>query len=210
MPRALLWGAAGGIGRALGRGLVAQGWEVFSISREVAATAADADSHFEADLADDFAVRQAALAAAQHAESYACSIYAAGDILTKRVSDMNAQDWGRILHNNLTGAYLTTHHALPLLTPTAHIVFIGAISERLRLPGFTAYVAAKAGLEAFAEALGQEERTRKVLVVRPGAVDTPLWQKVSMRLPKGAWQADDLATQIISAIATGRTGTLDL
>jgi NAD(P)-dependent dehydrogenase (short-subunit alcohol dehydrogenase family) len=208
MPRALLWGAAGGIGRALERGLVAQGWDVFSVSRQ--ATAHAGDNHFEADLADDFAVRQAALAAAQHAESYDCMIYAAGDILSKRLSDMDVHEWSRILHNNLTGAYLTTHHALPLLTPTAHLVYIGAISERLRLPGFTAYVAAKAGLEAFAEALAKEERTRKVLVVRPGAVDTPLWQKVSLRLPKGAWQADDLASHIISAVAAGQTGTIDL
>ena len=56
-------------------------------------------------------------------------------------------------------------------------------------------------LEAFAEALGKEERTRKVLVVRPGAVDTPLWQKVSMRLPKGAWQAVETTLGSAAAFA---------
>ena len=57
---------------------------------------------------------------------------------------------------NLSGAYLATHHSLPLLAEDAHLVFLGAVSERLRLPGLSAYAAAKAGLEAFGEALGKE------------------------------------------------------
>ena len=43
----------------------------------------------------------------------------------------------------------------------AHIIFIGAVSERLKLPGLSAYAASKAGLEAFAEVLGKEERKKR-------------------------------------------------
>ena len=111
---------------------------------------------------------------------------------------------------NLTGAFLTTRYSLPLLAPDAHLVYLGAISERLRLPGLSAYAAAKAGLEALAETLAKEERKRRVTVVRPAAVDTPLWEKVPLRLPAGALTADALARQIIEAHQDGHKGTLDI
>lgn len=66
----------------------------------------------------------------------------------------------RILDANLTGGYNTVHYSLPLLTPDAPLVFLGAVSGRMRLPGLSAYAAAKAGLEAFAEAQRKEERKR--------------------------------------------------
>lgn len=45
-------------------------------------------------------------------------------------------------------AYGTTHYSLPLLAADAHLVFLGAMSERLRWPGLAAYTAAKVGLAA--------------------------------------------------------------
>jgi NAD(P)-dependent dehydrogenase (short-subunit alcohol dehydrogenase family) len=97
-----------------------------------------------------------------------------------------------------------------LLAEDAHLFYLGAISERLRLPGLGAYAAAKAGLEAFADTLRKEERRRKVTVVRPAAVATPLWEKVPMRLPAHAMTAKDLAERIIEAYRDGHKGTLDL
>ncbi|MCB0054898.1 MAG: SDR family NAD(P)-dependent oxidoreductase, partial [Caldilinea sp.] len=99
----------------------------------------------------------------------------------------------RILGANLTGAYLTTQQSLPLLAERAHLVYLGAYSERLQLPGMSAYAAAKAGLEAFAAALAKEQRKHRVTVVRPGAVATPLWEKVPLRLPRTALAPAELA-----------------
>jgi NAD(P)-dependent dehydrogenase (short-subunit alcohol dehydrogenase family) len=89
-------------------------------------------------------------------------------------------------------------------------VFIGAYSERLQLPGLAAYAAAKAGLEAFAVALSKEERRRRVTLVRPGAVDTPLWEKMPVRLPRSASTADEVAAKILHAHREGHSGVLDL
>jgi short-subunit dehydrogenase len=101
-------------------------------------------------------------------------------------------------------------HSLPLLTESAYIVLIGAYSERLALPGFSAYAAAKAGLAAFAAALAKEERKRSVLLVRPGAVATALWDKASLRLPRNADSPGAVATKIVEACRNGQTGVLDL
>ena len=89
------------------------------------------------------------------------------------------------------------------------MVFLGAVHERLRLPGLSAYAAAKAGLEAYVEALRKETR-RKTLVVRPGAVDTAFWSKVPFSMPKNALQPEALAERIYAAILEGKEGLLDL
>ena len=137
-------------------------------------------------------------------------IYAAGDIVSARVEAMVPEYWQRIIDANLTGAYLATHYSQPLVAADAHLFYLGAVSERLRLPGLSAYAAAKAGLEAFADALRKEQRGRRVTVVRPGAVATPFWDKVDMRLPKDAAPPNKVAKRILQAYEEGHSGTLDL
>ncbi len=210
MSNAMVWGAGGGIGKALVQHLVVAGWETVAISRNTAGLDALTPHVIQADPADAFAVQQAVMLAAQTLGEVDLWIYAAGDIASARVGDMAQADWQRLMDANLTGPFITTHHSLPLLAADAHLIYLGAVSERLRLPGLAAYAAAKAGLEAFAEALGKEERKRRVTVVRPGAVETALWDKVPLRLPKGAMSPADLAVKILDAHPSGHKGTLDV
>lgn len=205
----MIWGANGGIGRALISALRAQGWMTIAVSRHDDELADLADVSLRADVGDSFSVQQAVLAAGQQAGEVDLWIYAAGDITSDPAADMSPQTWARILNANLTGAYLAAHHSQPLLASDAHLIFIGAVQERLRLPGLSAYAAAKAGLEAFAEAFRKEQRGRKVTVVRPVAVDTPLWAKVPMRLPKDAGTPQQAAERILSVYHDGETGIYD-
>ncbi|HRW47353.1 MAG TPA: SDR family NAD(P)-dependent oxidoreductase [Caldilinea sp.] len=210
MPTALIFGASGGIGRALVERLAADGWTVGAVSRHPGDLAGLTDHRYEADVTDAFAVSQAVYAAAQELPPVDLWIYAAGDILASPVAEMEPAAWARILGANLTGAYLTTQQSLPLLAERAHLVYLGAYSERLQLPGMSAYAAAKAGLEAFAAALAKEQRKHRVTVVRPGAVATPLWEKVPLRLPRTALAPAELAQRVLDAYHAGVTGTLDL
>jgi 3-oxoacyl-[acyl-carrier protein] reductase len=164
----------------------------------------------DADVSDPYEIQLALNSASQTVEEINLWIYAAGDITSAKVAEITAGDWQRIMDANLTGAFMTTHYSLPLLAKDAHLVFLGAVSERLRLPGLAAYAAAKAGLEAFVEALTKEERKRRIILVRPAAVDTPLWEKVPMRLPAEATSPDELARRILDAYQQGHKGTLDI
>jgi hypothetical protein len=47
-------------------------------------------------------------------------------------------------------------------------------------------------------------------LVRPAAVDTPLWDKVPFKLPAGAISPDEAAEKILSAYREGHRGVLDL
>lgn len=207
---ALIWGAAGDIGRALVNKLKADGWQIIAVSRREDDLGGVADLALAADVADPFAVQRAVLAAGQEAGEAGLFVYAAGDIAAEPAARMAPETFRRILDANLTGAYHAYHYSQPLLAADAVLVFVGAVSERMRLPGLSAYAAAKAGLEAFAEALRKEERKRRVLVVRPGAVRTKFWQKVPFRMPGNALAPEQVAEKIVEAIGAGQQGTLDL
>jgi 3-oxoacyl-[acyl-carrier protein] reductase len=207
---ALIWGAAGDIGRALANKLKADGWQIIAVSRQGDDLGGVADLALAADVADPFAVQRAVLAAGQEAGEAGLFVYAAGDIAAEPAARMAPETFRRILDANLTGAYHAYHYSQPLLAADAVLVFVGAVSERMRLPGLSAYAAAKAGLEAFAEALRKEERKRRVLVVRPGAVRTKFWQKVPFRMPGNALAPEQVAEKIVEAINNRHEGLLDL
>ncbi|MBE2202402.1 MAG: SDR family NAD(P)-dependent oxidoreductase [Anaerolinea sp.] len=210
MKTAMVWGADGGIGQALVNNLIAAEWEVFAIGRHADRLSPAVTHCLEADVNSEFAVQNVALAVGYETTAVDLWVYAVGDITAVPVRDMGYGTWQRIMQANLGGAYLAAHHSLPLLAPDAHLFFLGAVSERLRLPGLSAYAAAKAGLEAFAETLRKEERRRKVTVVRPGAVATPLWEKVALKMPKDATDPEKVAGRIMQAYHEGHTGHLDL
>lgn len=204
---ALIWGAGGDIGRALARKLKADGWQVIAIGRRGDDVG---DYAFEADVADPFAVQRAALAAGQEVGEAGLFIYAAGDITVEPVARMAPDTFRRLLDANLTGAYHAVHYSLPLLAADAPLVFIGAVSERMRLPGLSAYAAAKAGLEAFVEALRKEERKRRVILVRPAAVKTKFWQKTPFKMPGNALAPEQAAEKIVAAVNGRHEGWLDI
>lgn len=210
MNNAIIWGASGGIGKAITTLLLNKGWTVAAFTRHPAELD-DLDVHvIEADVSSPFEVQAAVTTAGQFISDVKLWVYAVGDIVSAKVEEMSPDGYQRIVDANLTGAVVATHYSLPLLAADAHLMYIGAISERMRLPGLGAYAAAKAGLEAFTEVLGKERRKQRVLNIRPSAVDTPLWEKVPMRLPKEAANAAVIAGQILDAFDQERTGTLDL
>ena len=207
---AMIWGASGGIGCALLQQLVKEDWAVAAVSREPEKTSHLTPHSFAADVRSDTAVQNAVMDTHVALGEIALWIYAAGDITAVPVHKMDLDAWRRILDANLNGAFLTTQRSLPLLAEDAHLFYLGAVSERLRLPGLSAYAAAKVGLEAFAETVRKEERKKRVTVVRPGAVDTPLWEKVPLRLPKDAATPEKVSARILGAYQEGHSGFLDL
>jgi NAD(P)-dependent dehydrogenase (short-subunit alcohol dehydrogenase family) len=210
VKKAMVWGAGGGIGSALVKRLFEDGWTVVGVVRD-ASSVTHAPAHLvEADVADEAAVQHAVEEVADAARGTHLWVYAIGDITSARVEALSSQDWQRILDANLTGAYAAAHHSLPLLADDAHLVFVGAVSERLHLPGLAAYAAAKAGIEAFADVLRKEQRGRRVSIVRPKAVQTSLWDKVPFRVPKGALEPEDVANSVLTAYSEGHSGTLNL
>lgn len=210
MPEALIWGASGGIGQALVRQLKVDGWRVYGAARQESRVPPEVDRavHFDAGSPDS--ISAAAMIVAQETDGIDLMVYTAGAMQAVAIEDMHMQDWQRIMDANLTGAYLTTQGALGLLRESAHVAYIGAYVDKLTLPRFGAYAAAKAGLETLAGVLQKEHRQLKFTVVRPGAVDTPFWDDLPFKLPKGAIEPQAVAAAVIERYRSGEKGLLDL
>jgi NAD(P)-dependent dehydrogenase (short-subunit alcohol dehydrogenase family) len=209
MKTALIWGAGGGISRAIVCQLARENWQILAAGRNLNSFTDLTDFVYDIELSDVFSVQSAITSISQEVNEADLWVYAAGDIASLRVNEMSLLDWQRILQANLTGAFLATHFSWPLLSKEAHLFYLGAVSERMRLPGLSAYAVAKAGLEAFADVVRKESR-RKVTVVRPGAVDTHFWSKVPFKLPAHHLKPEQVAARIIQAYTEGHQGQLDI
>lgn len=209
MKTALIWGAGGAIGQAIARQLAQADWQVLTAGRRSESFPGLTEHIYEVELGNPFSVQSAITAISQEVSQVDLWVYAAGDIASQRVNEMQPSDWARILQANLNGAFLATHFSWPLLSDQAHLFYLGALSERMHLPGLSAYAAAKAGLEAFADVVRKESR-RKVTVLRPAAVDTPFWGKVPFRLPPHHLTPDQVAERILQAYTEGTQGQFDI
>ena len=204
----MVWGAGGGIGKAIVDKLVEESWQVIALGRGAELLAGKAVLALDVEVGEEFSVRRAVSAAAQEVDEISLWVYAAGDITSQPIGTQAYAIWKKILDANLNGAYLATHISLPLLAKECHLCYLGAISERMRLPGLSAYAAAKTGLEALAEVVRKETR-KKVTVLRPGAVDTGFWQKVPFKLPAHHLKPADAAERLWQAYLDGEQGNID-
>jgi 3-oxoacyl-[acyl-carrier protein] reductase len=92
------------------------------------------------------------------------------------IAEMLHEEWDRIIATNLTGVFNCCKAAIPHLRKRGGgwIVNISSLSSTGPFPGGAAYVASKAGINAFSDALMQELRDDNIRVttVLPGSVAT--------------------------------------
>lgn len=169
---ALVTGVAAGIGRAVGEGLIADGWRVVGL--DLRADVPDTIESEVGDAANTNVVSRAILRAVGPGGRLDGLVCAAGVPPYGPWDD--ASHWAETLRVDLSASYEAARLAMPALR-AAHgsIVFIGsivgAVEGSLRSPG---YAAAKAGLEGLARSLaliGAPAGVR-VNVVAPGGIDT--------------------------------------
>lgn len=92
------------------------------------------------------------------------------------VAEMPHDEWDRIIGTNLTGVFNCCKAVIPHLRVRGGgwIVNISSLSSTGPFPGGAAYVASKAGVNAFSDALMQELRPDNIRVttILPGSVAT--------------------------------------
>ena len=92
------------------------------------------------------------------------------------IAELPNDEWDRIIGINLTGVFHCCKSAIPHLRERGGgwIVNISSLSSTGPFPGGAAYVASKAGVNAFSEALMQELRHDNIRVtcILPGSVAT--------------------------------------
>ncbi|CCE09957.1 putative 3-oxoacyl-(acyl-carrier-protein) reductase [Bradyrhizobium sp. STM 3843] len=186
---ALVTGAARGIGLATARRFLGEGWRValLDIEKEQlhGATAAlkrpDTTLALACDVSDPAMVMSAFEQLAQRFGRLDALVNNAGIALFAPLMETSEQDWHRMLAVNLTGPFLCTRAAVPLLRERGGaIVNVTSISAVRASTLRSAYGTSKAGLAHLTKQLAVELATAGIRVnaVAPGPVDTAMAKAV--------------------------------
>ena len=95
------------------------------------------------------------------------------------VTDLDETSWNQVLDTNLTGTWLAMKHEINHMRHQGGGVIVNVASNlgaHLRIPGVSAYIAAKAGVSALTRAAALEYIGDGIRInaVSPGPVDTPM------------------------------------
>jgi NAD(P)-dependent dehydrogenase (short-subunit alcohol dehydrogenase family) len=193
---AVITGGSSGIGLALGRRLVAEGYDVVLTARtasKLEAAAAEIGARW---VAADSADPQAFAAVVAEAGSVDLLVHAAGVLEGTFVRKEQLATFESVLRTNLTSAFVVAQAVLAAMAAGGRMVFLSSSSAHVPQPGKSAYTASKAGLNAFAGALAKEvERDGiSVHVVTTGPVATPMLDDV--HFPMRTLAVDDVVQAI--------------
>ena len=164
--RAIVTGAAGGIGQAIVTRLEADGWQVAGGDIE------------DFDVRDRAAVDAGVALMVEQLGGCDAVVANAGVVDTiHRAERFPEDEWRKDIDTNLTGPFNVIRAAFEALAASgdASIVIISSASAETGLPGQVAYTAAKAGLVGMARTLAAEWGGRGIRcnVVMPGVIATP-------------------------------------
>jgi len=129
----------------------------------------------------------------------------AGTILPiKALEAVSLQEWNKVIETNLTGLYLMTKHALPLVRDGGVIINVLSVASKQAFPNSEAYNSSKFGALGFTESLRMSMRTQKrdvrVVAVLPGAIETELWDTLWPEAPRERMLLPETVAQIIVAV----------
>ena len=187
---ALVTGAARGIGLATAKKFLAEGWRVALLDiegellgRAVAEVAQSDDTlALTCDVSDATAVGAAMTMVEQRFGRLDALVNNAGIAVFAPLMETSEADWRRVLEVNLTGPFLCTKAAVPLLRDSngGAIVNITSISAVRASTLRSAYGTSKAGLAHLTKQLAVELASLNIRVnaVAPGPVDTAMAKQV--------------------------------
>lgn len=185
---ALITGAARGIGLAIAKSFLAEGWAValLDIDGEAQAMAADTLKDFgtvlplTADVASESDVAAAVAAVSARFGAVGALVNNAGIAVFKPLLETTPEEWRRVMDVNLTGAFLCARAVVPLMAQGGSIVNVASISGMRASTLRVAYGTSKAGIMHLTRQMAVEfaERGIRANCVAPGPVDTAMAKAV--------------------------------
>lgn len=204
--RAAVTGAASGIGAATARRLMADGWQVACLDRDLTGareTAGAKGLAIEVDVADETSSVDAFAQVASAWGGLDALVTAAGVIETVPFLETTPDQFRRLFDINVIGSFLSVREASRAMQPGARICMVASISSYTG-GGYVAsgaYATSKGAvltmMKSCARALG--ERGIAVNAVAPGFIDTPF---------VGSAMNDPVRRQEVVA-AVGKVGTAE-
>ena len=217
-PRsAAIFGASGGIGRAMCEALAVNGCErIYAGSRSGDGPSSAPYASFAFDLTDEASIAAAADAMRDDPPEW---VIVATGVLTladgtgpeRTYKRLSGEAMAQVLALNTIGPALIAKHVLPLMPRADRFVFaalsarVGSISDN-GLGGWHSYRASKAALNMliknFALEMGRTHPAGVVVGLHPGTVDSALSEPFQSNLPDGQLtKPDDAADNLLGVLA---------
>jgi NAD(P)-dependent dehydrogenase (short-subunit alcohol dehydrogenase family) len=211
--RAVVTGAASGLGAAMARAFAGAGMSVLvaDVNEPGASRSADelqAGGHralaARVDVGDPSSV--ASLAAAAERDLGGCDLLAVNVGVQRigRADTLTREDWQWVIGVNVLGTVETVRCFLPLLRKSddAHVLFTGSMSSILSSPRLAAYTASKMAVLGYAETLRIELAPENIAVTAllPAGMATSHLDSSAAARPAELGRSPDLTSDDVDAV----------
>jgi NAD(P)-dependent dehydrogenase (short-subunit alcohol dehydrogenase family) len=175
-PTAIVTGGSGGIGKACARALRNRGYDVLLVARRPAPVRTAAEEIGGRWIAADCTNEDDVGDIVEAAGTPAVLVHAAGLVEGTDVRHQSPDLFDRVIESNLRATYLITRAVLARMRPGGRLFFLSSSAGLKGVRGLSAYSAAKAGVNAFANAIAAEveEDGIGVHVITPAPVRTEM------------------------------------
>jgi len=177
---AFVTGGSGGIGSAICERFLSEGAQVIAAGLSHNESIADQVEFCQYDVTREDICQSTFEQLQRRWDKLDILVNAAGIEIEKTIEETSLEEWNRIFAINVTGTYLTSKYALPLLrkSSAASIINFGSYDGYIADPKLAAYCATKGAIHALTKAMACDHGPEGIRVnaVCPGYVDTPMLQ----------------------------------
>jgi 3-oxoacyl-[acyl-carrier protein] reductase len=188
LPKIVVFGGSGIIGRAIAKEFGKQGWAVGvhyhrnrTSAEETVAAIIKSEGNarlYQADVEDPSQIEKLFQSFLQDYGSLNLLVWAVGMAPSKLLTKTTSEEWAQTLQINLTGAFHVLREAGPIFEQQRDgaVIVIGSLSGEQGMTGQTAYAASKAGLMGLMRTTAQEWGSWNIRVnaIFPGWHSSPL------------------------------------
>lgn len=128
------------------------------------------------------------------------------------VATLPIEAWRQTIDTNLTGTFLVTKAALPLMKRGGAILNNLSVAAKTAFPNMAGYVAAKHGALGLTKTLREELRPRgiRVVALMLGAVDTDIWDSFWPGAPRKRMMSPrTIASAVVNALRLPEDSSVD-
>jgi NAD(P)-dependent dehydrogenase (short-subunit alcohol dehydrogenase family) len=185
IPTYIVFGATGGMGSEVSRGLASKGHRVVLVGRSApkldTLSTELMGSSFEIDVTDSEAVEQVCRKVLEEHGRLDGLANCVGSLLLKPAHLTSPADWKATIDTNLGSAFAVVRAAGRVMTDGGSVVLVSSAAARLGLANHEAIAAAKAGVIglALSAAATYGNRGLRFNAVAPGLVKTPMTERIT-------------------------------